>query len=435
MFLAQLSVEALAASMPAAMLNWSAMSLPFGIASYTNAFVSQYEGAGRKDRVAAAVWQGLLVSVLGGLCLFPLFFLAPQIFSWMGHAPEVQELEVAYFKALLPVAIPMLISTVLSSYFTARKRTQVVMWVNIGMSLINAILAYLWIFGRGPFPGLGIRGAALSTLAAQYVGVIVMAVLLVREARVHGYPFKAAFGVDWGLIGRIVRYGFPNGIQMVLDVGAFTVFIALVGQLGTTEQAATNLAFTLNSMAFIPMIGMGTAVMTLVGHRVGEGDPGLATQTVWKAFGLSGGYMCVFAAIYLSLPEVILYPSMHGTDRTQFETIRPVVISLLQFVAVYTVFDAMAIVFGSAVRGAGDTLFSLLFTVGIGWLLLVLPTLWLVQHGGGLYGCWIAVTATVIVLGLGLMWRFQGGYWKTLRVIEHDSRQDLPQGIGSEPLA
>lgn len=424
-FLAKLSVDALAASMPAAMLGWTTLSIPFGIAGYTNAFVAQYEGAGRKERVAVTIWQGLFIALIGGLLLFPFLWLSPQIFAWMGHTPEVQELEVAYFALVCPAGLPMLLSTVLSSFFTARKRTAVVMWVNVGISLLNGVLDYFFIFGWGEFEGWGIRGAALATLLSACAGTIAYALLMIRETRGLDYNFAASLRIDRDLLARMIRFGLPNGVQMVLDVGAFTLFVALIGRLGTHEQAATNLAFTLNSLAFIPMIGMGTAVLTLVGHRVGEGQPEKASQTVWKAFALSGGYMAVFAAIYLSLPDVILSPFLHGSEAAEYQQIRPVVVVLLRFVALYTFFDAMAIVFGSAVRGAGDTWFALIFTMGAGWLIMVLPTAWVTRQGGSLYSCWVAVTTMVIVLGIGFLLRFLQGKWKSMQVIEVDPLEGL----------
>jgi len=417
-FIARLSVDALAASMPTTMLNWTIISLPFGIAGYTNAFVSQYEGGGRKERVAAAIWQGLFIAGLAGLLLQPLVFFSRQIFGSMGHAPHVAELEAEYFNMLCPVAIPTLLNCVLVCFFTARKRTSIVMWVNLFMACLNACLDPILIFGWKALPGIGIGGAAIATVTSEFVGTVLFSVLLIREARSNGYPFGATCRLDWELFKRNVRYGFPNGIQMLLDVAAFTLFVALIGQLGTLDQAATNLAFTLNSVAFIPMMGMGTAVMTLVGLRVGEGQPALASSTVWKAFALSGGYMLLFAAVYLSVPEIILSPFMHGDEKAQFEAMSPIVITLLKFVAMYTFFDAMAIVFGSAIRGAGDTFFSLLYSVGTGWLLMVAPTFWIIHRGGTLYQCWAAITAAVIVMGLGFLLRFICGRWKTMRVIE-----------------
>lgn len=425
-YLARLSVDALAASMPAVMVNWTLISLFFGIAGYTNAFVSQYEGAGRKDRVAAAVWQGLFISVIAGILLQPLGLVSHFIFEAMEHEPHVVELESRYFNWLLPVAIPILTNSVLGAFFTARKRSSVVMWVNLCMTLTNLVLCPLLIFGWGSIPGMGIAGAPLSTVIAEFLGTAIFIIKLSSEARTHNYPFRETFNFDPILFVRNLRFGFPNGVQMLLEVGSFTLFIALIGQLGTNEQAATNLAFTLNAVAFIPMMGMGTAVMILVGHRIGEGRPELAVQTVWKAFALSGGYMLLFAMIYLSLPELILSPFMHGEEKSQFEAMKPMVVALLKYVALYTFFDAMAIIFGSAVRGAGDTFFSLWFATLSGWACMAIPTYWVVRNGGDIYDCWAIVTATVIVMGFGFLLRFIQGKWKKMRVIEVDPLQDLP---------
>jgi MATE family multidrug resistance protein len=425
-YIARLSVDALAASMPAVMVNWTMISLFFGIAGYTNAFVSQYEGAGRKDRVASAVWQGLFISVIAGLLLQPTGLISHHIFALMGHDPHVVELEAEYFNWLLPVALPILSNNVLGAFFTARKRSAVIMRVNLIMTVCNLVLCPLLIFGWGRFAGIGIRGAALSTVIAEFLGTGLLISNLISEARRHNYPFRETFRFDSVLFLRNLRYGFPNGIQMLLEVGSFTLFLALIGQLGTNEQAATNLAFTLNAVAFIPMMGMGTAVMILVGHRIGEGRAQLGARTVWKGFLISAGYMLLFAGIYLSLPELILSPFMHGDEKSQFEELKPIVVTLLRFVALYTFFDAMAIIFGSAVRGAGDTLFSLIFSTLAGWVCMVVPTLWVVRNGGDLYDCWAIITATVIIMGIGFLFRFVQGKWTKMRVIELDPLQNLP---------
>jgi MATE family multidrug resistance protein len=126
------------------------------------------------------------------------------------------------------------------------------------------------------------------------------------------------------------------------------------------------------------------------------------------------------------VPDLILSPFMSGSDAAAFEELRPTVILLLRYVAVYTFFDAMAIIFGSAVRGAGDTSFSLIFSMLCSWLLMVIPTLIVLRQGGGLQGCWITVSVTVIVMGLGFLFRFMQGKWKSMRVIEMESAPVSP---------
>jgi MATE family multidrug resistance protein len=218
-----------------------------------------------------------------------------------------------------------------------------------------------------------------------------------------------------------------------------------VGAMGTDALAATNLAFNMNMLAFLPMMGFGTAVMTVVGQRIGEGRPQLAVRTTWTAFLISTGYMSAFAAIYVLLPDLILAPYAARSDAADFQALRETVIVLLRFVAVYSLFDTMNIVFSAAVRGAGDTRFALVFSTVTAWLVMVIPT-YLNQSywGGGLDVAWTAVTIFVIVLGLGFLVRFQGGKWKSMRVIEEEriptptdgvaGKQLVSPGLPSEPI-
>lgn len=437
-FLTWYSTDALAASMPAGMLLWTVVSLPMGIASYVNTFVAQYEGAGRKERVASAVWQGVYFSITAGLLLMLIAPFSGTIFRLVGHEPAVQRLEAVYFGVLCLGALPLILSSTLSSFFSGRGQTAVILWVNLGSVAVNAMLDYGLIFGAGPFPEWGIAGAAVATVSGYAVAVVLYAALLLRPAVARQYGLWANRGLDAALFQRMMRYGFPNGLLMFIDVTGFSVFIFLVGWLGSRELAATSLAFNLNSLAFIPMWGFGIAVATIVGQRIGEGRPELAVRTTWKAFVLGGGYMLAFAAVYVFLPDLILLPyamfSRHGDD---FAAIRETVVLLLRFVAFYSFFDAMSIIFGSAIRGAGDTRFSMVFILVAVWLTLVLPTyLAWVWFGGSLTVAWLSCALYAMVLGFGFLWRFQAGHWKSMQVIESpDEENEQPDDDESpEPL-
>ncbi|MFQ5730681.1 MAG: MATE family efflux transporter [Planctomycetaceae bacterium] len=419
-FLTWSGEDALAASLPAGLLHWTVMSVFIGTATYVNTFVAQYDGAGRKDRVVASVWQGIYLALCGGVCVTALFVpLAGPIFTLAGHKPAVEALEIEYFSTLCFGATPMIMAAAMSAFFSGRGRTRVLMYVNFMIAVLNMGLDFGMIFGHGPFPEMGIRGAALATVISQSTGVLLYALLILRERNRDGYAFFVHRRFHRELFGRLLRYGFPTGMQYLSDVLGFLVFIFLVGRIGNVEQAATNLAFNLNTMAFVPMIGFGTAVMTLVGRRIGEGRPQLAVRTTWQAFGLCSAYMLTFVAIYLFLPDVILYPYSLDAKPSEFAEIRPLVVRLLRFVAIYSFFDGMLIVFSSAVRGAGDTRFSMIFTLFAGWSLMVLPT-WIVwtYFTPNLFAAWTAVSVYITVAGFGFLIRFQAGRWKTMRVIE-----------------
>ncbi|MFV0444428.1 MAG: MATE family efflux transporter [Planctomycetaceae bacterium] len=412
------SPAALAASTPGGMLHWTLMSLPFGMVAYVNTFVAQYDGAQRRDRVAAAVWQGVWMAILSGLILALATPWTCQLTALFGHAPDVQSLESQYFSVLSVGSLPALTSSALSAFFSGRGRTVVLMVVNAVTAVANGLFNWLLIFGWGNWAGLGIQGAAWGTIIAQLLGTLLYLFWMRREGRRHDYPFAAERRTDRALLLRMLRYGFPNGTQYVIDVGAYLLLLVFIGRIGSRELAATNLAFNLNSLAFIPLFGIGTAVSTLVGRRIGEGRSHLAIRSTWLAFGLAAAYMGLWALIYLLGQDQILAPFAMYSDPVAFAELRPVVQKLLIYVVLYSLFDAMAVIFGAAIRGAGDTRFSLFYTAAVLWSCMVLPTWWIARSGLGLFACWNVLILQFFILGTGFLLRFRQGRWLEMHVIE-----------------
>jgi multidrug resistance protein, MATE family len=441
------SVDALAAAMPAGMFHWTALGFPLGVAMYTNTFVAQYHGADRRDRLAAALWQGIWLALGFGAMLIVFAPFLSLVFQRLGHSAAVTKLEVEYFSVLCWGSAPMLLMATLSAFFSGRGQNSVVMWVDLVVSVLNGVLAYVLIFGKGPIPAMGIRGAALATVTANIAACVAFAVMIRRTNKREKYPFREQMRFDRELIHRMLRFGLPNGIQLLVDIGAYLLFVLVVGGLGTVELAATNLTFNLNSLAFIPMLGMGTAVLTIVGRRIGEGRPDLAAKSVWRALAVAEGYILIFIAIYIFLPDLLLrpyeawsppamapnppanveiyLPEVSTDDHAAFSDVKPVVIQLLYFVSAYCFFDAMAIVFGNAIRGAGDTRFSLIFTACTGWFLMVIPSMIASRTlEQPLWACWWATTLNITVLGTGLWLRFMGGKWRSMTVIEQSPSEE-----------
>lgn len=418
-FLTWDSRESLAAVLPAGILHWTLTSLIFGSAQYVNTFVAQYEGAGQRDRAAASVWQGMYFAFVGGVLVNLIALFAGPLFQAIGHEPVVAMREAEYFGTLCFSSVPMLLVAAMTCFFSGRGRTHVVMTVNVIGVAVNILCDYLLIFGKGPFPLMGIRGAGVSTVMAQSVECLLLAWLMFQPEHLREYGTWRNRAFNGELFSRFLRFGFPQGLHFFMDVASFALFMLLVGRLGKDELAATTLAFNLNTLAFIPMIGLGTAVSTLVGQRIGEGQPDVAARTTWTAFKVSAAYMLTFAAIYVLLPDVILKPYAAFSDESDFAALRTQVIELLRFVAVYCFFDAMGIVFGFAIRGAGDTRFALWYSCATAWSLMVVPTaVSLTWYGGGLRTSWWFCTIYIIVLGCGFCARFLAGHWKSMRVIE-----------------
>lgn len=429
MFLSWYSVDTMAATLPAGVIHWNLASLAIGTVTYANAIIGQYVGAGDVRRVGPVLWQGIYMSLIGGALMICLIPLAGGTFAAFGHHQDIQHLEVRYFTILAFGTGPLLISSTLSCFYSGRGHTTMVMVANVIATLINVVLDYVLIFGKAGFPELGIDGAAIATsISFGSIAVIYIIHMLWTERDSH-YFLWSGWRFDRELFGRLFKYGFPSGVQQFLDIACWSIFVQLVGRLGKPELAATGLVFNLNSLAFIPMMGLGTAVTALVGQRIGDARPQLAVRTTWLAFGLAMAYTVAFAGVYLFAPHVILAPYGIGE---QPEVAR-LVIQLLKLVALYSIFDATAVIFSSAIRGAGDTRFAMFLSVTLGAILLVLPTAIAVQSGSaGFLTSWYAVVAFLFALAVGFVLRFQQGKWKSMRVIEHTAADMEPE---PEPAA
>jgi len=423
-FLTWYSRDAIAAAMPAGLAHFLAICLPLGIAGYVNTFVAQFYGANERERIGLVVWQGIFL----GLLTVPLFwlsiFLAPVIFDLGGHVPSVRQLETEYFQAMSYGAGAVVTSAAMAAFFTGLGRSRVVMVTDMLAASLNVGLDYVFIFGYGVIPEMGIGGAGLATSISQWVKVVVYGLIILRPMFCQTYHFKAGFRVDRPLLLRLLRYGGPNGIHVFIEVAVFTILTFQMGRLGELELAATTIVFSVNSIAFVPMLGLGIAVSTMVGQQLGGNNPGLAERATWTALHLGIFYTGGMAAFYLLFPDVFLMAHAAGGS-TDFDQLRNVCHVLLRFVAAYCVVDMVQIVFSSAIKGAGDTRFVLFVTaiwspvpVFLGWLGLNYWD-WTIDM------FWWIVTIWIWLLSVVFLTRFYWGPWRQMRVIETAKSAEL----------
>jgi MATE family multidrug resistance protein len=241
---------------------------------------------------------------------------------------------------------------------------------------------------------------------------------MLRPDMRRAYRLGAGWRPNAQLMARLWRYGGPGGLQSFLEIAGFTVFLMLVGRLGELALAATTLAFTVNNLAWVPMGGLGTAVSAIVGQQLGRDRPELAARATWTALVIAMAYMGTMALLYVAVPDGFLTGFAAGSSTAVFEPLRTMTVVLLRFVAAYCLFDALNVVFASAIRGAGDMRFILLITLATSPPPLVAAWWGIARQGWGLLWCWLVITAWVCSLGLIYLARFLQGRWKQMRVIE-----------------
>jgi MATE family multidrug resistance protein len=419
LFLTWYSEEAVAGAVTGLFAVWAAIGLCIGTGEYLTTFVAQYVGAGRPERIGPAMWQGIYFSIAAGVVLALLAPLAGPAFALAGHEARVRAHEVTFASILLLGSAPVILMATLSAFFAGRGNTRVILVVNVVATAINCVLDYAWIFGKLGFSARGVAGAAWATVTSQVVGsAILLALILKREHR-RVYRTLAGWRLEPVLFARFLRFGLPTGLQYSVEIGSFALFMVLVGRIGTVELAASGIAFNLNMIVFMPMLGLGVGVSSVVGRHMGGGRPEAAERTTWSAFWMSLGYMSLCSLLYVSAPALLLAPYGAGADPTTFPAVARVATVLLRFIALYSIFDMMNVVFAAGLKGAGDTLYPLVLTFVLAWGAMLVPAYVACElFGGGAYVAWSTATAYVALLGLLLLRRFRTGRWKTMRVIE-----------------
>jgi MATE family multidrug resistance protein len=427
-FLANYSLDAIAAALPAGITAFLFISFFMGTAQYLNVFVAQYSGSGRPRRVGAALWQGIYFSVFAGVALAGLSFVAEPLFQLGGHPIEVQVLEAVYFKVLCLGSGILIVGTALSCFFSGRGRTRLVMIITMIGTLFNIPLDFALINGIWIFPEWGILGAAIATVLSWSLVTLIFMFLVFTRENDRAFNVLTRRALERDLFGRLMRYGIPSAIQFSLDIFAFTFFIFMVGRIGKIQLAATNIVFSINSLAFMPMMGFSLGTSTLVGQALGRNRVNDAVAATKATIHIVLGYIFILLILFLFLPQPLLelFRPRHLAPEN-FAAIISIGIILLRFVAAYIFFDALYMVCIGVLKGAGDTRFIMLSIGALSLVIMILPVYIGVEvFGAGLYYAWSCATGFVFFLFATSYWRYRQGRWKSLRVIEHAAETPVP---------
>ncbi len=422
--LARYSAEAVSAAMPAGMTSFSISCIFVGIVGYANTFVAQYTGAGAEKRVGVSIWQAAGVALVGGLLLASGWFWGDSLLKLFNHAENVYRQECIYFRVLaLGAWIPLCIGA-FSAFWSGRGKTLAVMIINFIMVSSNIPLNYMFIYGNWGAPELGIRGAAYGTLLSGLIGLSLFLFLFFRQENRRRYAtWPPKF--EWELWKRLIRYGTPNGIQLLIEISSFNIFIVLLGNVGGSDlenmhiQEAATIAFSLNAMAFIPMLGLGQTVSILVGQSVGAGAPAAARRAVVNARLLVMWYMGLMTLFFAFWPDPAMALFYRAGDPGQIETME-MARYFLKFIAAFTFLDGIQMLYVSAIKGAGDTAFAMWGSVLTGWLVWIVPSLIAIKLRAPVSFFWSVLVLYTFVVAAVFYLRFRQGKWRKMSVIERN---------------
>jgi len=419
-FLANYSIDAIAAALPAGIIAYVFLIFFADTAGYTSVIIAQYTGAGALQRVGSALWQAIYFAFISWLIMVGLSFGSGPLFRLIGHSAEIQQLEEIYFRVLCLGSGIHIIGMSLSSFFTGRGVTRPVMIIYIIAMLLNVPLDYALIYGIWIFPELGILGAALATVFSWTTATLMLGLFVF--ARENNRTFKTwqnrQFDAD--LFRRLLRFGVPSSLQFSLDVFAFSFFVLMVGRIGKAELVVTNIAISLDSVSFRPLTGFALGASTLVGQALGRNRPDEAVAAARATMVIVASYIAVFILTFVFVPQPLLELFRpRDISPESFAAIKDMGVVVLRFVAAYLLLDGLYMISTAVLKGAGDTRF-IMWSMGVLSIFgMILPIyIGIEVFGRGLYFAWGCTVFFLLQLATITCWRFYQGKWKTMRVIE-----------------
>lgn len=418
-FLANYSIDAIAASMPAGIAAFLFLTFFTGIAGYLNVFIAQYTGAGAHMRVGGCIWQGLYFSLFAWIVLVLISFFAKPLFILGGHAPGIQHLETVYFKTLCLGGGISVAGAALACFYSGRGHTRPVMIISIIGMLFNIPLDYALINGLWIFPEAGILGAGIATVSAWMLMLILYAVLIFSGENNHHFGVFSQYGFDRNLFRSLLRFGIPGSMQFCMDIFAFTFFAFMVGRIGRIELAVTNIVMSINSLTFMPTMGFSIGVSTLAGQAMGRGHVADAVIAARQTLRILLVYIFLVDFVFIFAPGPVLDLFIAANKGTAgYTAISEKGVILLRIVALYVFFDAFYMIYTGLLKGAGDTKF-IMWSMGIvSFAVMIFPVyIGVTYFGKGLYFSWACATAFILSLSILSIWRYRQGKWKAMRVI------------------
>jgi multidrug resistance protein, MATE family len=390
-----------------------------GFAKAVMPLVAAALGQGDEVQVRRDTRMGLWLSILFGLLVYPIFWWSEPILLALGQKPEVSRLAQDFMRIAGLGMVPALAVTVLQSYLAALGRTQVVLWTTLAAVVLNIAVGWALIFGNWGFPELGVRGAAIASLATQLLSLMVLALYagLLRDLR-RFRLFQRFWRPDWQAMGRVFQLGWPIGLTGLAEGGLFQASALMMGWVGTVELAAHGIAMEAAAVAFMMHVGLSSAATIRTARFEGSGDIRALRDGAVVALCLSLAVAMVVIALFLSMPDAIvsLFLDMSKPESTAIVTLGAV---LLALAALFQLADAMQVMALGLLRGIRDTRVPLVLAAVSYWIVGI-PCSYLLAFpmGYGAVGLWLGLVVGLACAAASLMWRFWALAPKTVPACE-----------------
>ena len=409
-----LGVKAIAATATGGLNVLGFVILATGTAFIVQSFVAQLSGRGDRDRAPRFAWYGLAIAgIAAGIAVAMIPLVGPAL-ALTGYSVEVRAQMTSYM-AIRMLSIGAIVGVeALGNWYGGLGNTWMQMVAGLITMVTAVVLNWVLIDGNLGAPAMGVDGAALASTIASFLGFGFLAIAFWR--RWGGAPTTRATNLSLRELGRVLRFGLPNGLNWFLEFAAFQLFInGVLASLGDETVAALNVVIAVNSLSFMPAFGLASAGAILAGQAIGRDARNAVWPQVKVTLLCTMTWMGTIGLIYAAFPGRVLSLFASSTSG-QLVAIGT---TMLVISAAWQLADAVGMTLAETLRAAGDTAWTAGARVVLAWAVFT-PSAFLTVtrfHGGSI-GAMLCLVGYLGLLATALAWRFKSGAWKRIELIE-----------------
>ncbi len=363
-------------------------------------------GADGKDDPAEAVKyfkNGLVLNSVLGLLVYGVLAIFAQFAHLLGQDERVVTEAMPYLHIVGFSIVPMMAFFAFKQFAEGLSDTKAGMRVSLVSNLLNILLNYPLITGWGPFPELGLAGAAVSTLGTRFLMVAGMAIYIRKHKKFAEYwSHWRSTDITWRSIRDILAIGVPSGLQLVFEAGAFAMSGVIVGMIGPVQQAAHQIALNIASVSYMMVSGLGAAATIRVGNQLGKRDIPMLRLAGQSLFHLTLAMMVLTMILLISLRNLL--PEFYSSDPEVLQYTAVLMIAA----GIFQLPDGLQATTLGALRGVQDVNIPTIIAFIAYWVIAVPMCYYLgITETMGPLGVWIGLTIGLVLASIALYWRFQ----------------------------
>lgn len=403
---------ALAAMGLGLLATWALTSFFSSFSTGTHVLVARRQGEGNYTAVGEVLNNSLLFGLAVGIAVSAAGYLfSYEIINFFAQDPAVSNVGASYIGYRF-LGLPFFLLIVsYRGFFFGIGHTRVFMFSAIFVNFVNIVFDVLLIYGELGFPRMELAGAGLAYSISMVAGWLFFVVVSLLKTYRRPYRYFSHVRLSLDVMRQIIKIALPVSVQNILILLGFLIFVTITGVIGTTEQAASQVAITALFMSFMPCFGLGIAAQTLVGQMLGEGKVRRALIYGFETARIGTMFTIVVGAIFVLIPDAVLI--IITTDPSVTAVARPV----LQIAGLAQVAYGAGLILANALQATGATVYVMIVEVITHWIIfLPLAYLFGVVLNWGIQGAWIALPLYVVMFTVLNYWKFRSLTWVHIKI-------------------